>query len=89
MFLVRLVFRITKCITDYSACGSDICGELQRLAIVPFEKKSSDSNPEPEHKPCLGSLIFTIRVQIEGLDEIVSEFVPPRINRHRRSSCEI
>lgn len=44
--------------SDFSACSSDISGELQRLANIPDPgpNPSPKSEPEPEPEPCAGFL---------------------------------
>lgn len=48
---------LSHAFSDFSACSSDISGELQRLASLPPSEdvaKNESSDPEPE--PCLGFL---------------------------------
>ncbi|XP_052202625.1 U-box domain-containing protein 4 [Diospyros lotus] len=47
---------LSQAFSDFSACSSDISGELQRLACVPSSENVSDPNPEPEAEPCTGFL---------------------------------
>ncbi|KAI8524973.1 hypothetical protein RHMOL_Rhmol13G0191200 [Rhododendron molle] len=52
---------LSQTFSDYSACSSDISGELQRLATIPNPENESDLYPEqpesePEPEPCLGFL---------------------------------
>lgn len=53
-------FELSQAFSDFSACSSDISGELQRLASLPSPEKepkgreSEVAAPEPE--PCLGFL---------------------------------
>lgn len=52
--------QLSQAFSDFSACSSDISGELQRLASVPpsdlalTQNPNSNSRPEPE--PCVGFL---------------------------------
>ncbi|KAL8103231.1 uncharacterized protein LOC141677827 [Apium graveolens] len=48
----------SKAFSDYSACSSDISGELQRLATLPAPKSPALTDPtrEPEPEPCQGFL---------------------------------
>ncbi|KAL8268097.1 hypothetical protein R6Q59_001895 [Mikania micrantha] len=53
---------ISQVFSDFSACSSDISGELQRLACLPEESNEIDRNQdqkpelEQEQEPCLGFL---------------------------------
>lgn len=47
---------LSQAFSEYSACSSDISGELQRLATIPISEIKSDPNPEPEIEPCTGFL---------------------------------
>uniref|UniRef100_A0A5B6ZC80 Putative U-box domain-containing protein 4 n=1 Tax=Davidia involucrata TaxID=16924 RepID=A0A5B6ZC80_DAVIN len=47
---------LSQAFSDFSACSSDISGELQRLASIPTSENASDPNPEPEPEPCVGFL---------------------------------
>ncbi|KHN32958.1 U-box domain-containing protein 4 [Glycine soja] len=51
---------LSQAFSDFSACSSDISGELQRLATLPSPKKSDVSGdneaPELEIEPCMGFL---------------------------------
>ncbi|XP_065852831.1 U-box domain-containing protein 4 [Euphorbia lathyris] len=51
---------ISQAFSDFSACSSDISGELQRLACVPDLENNSRNegheSGEPEPEPCLGFL---------------------------------
>ncbi|XP_057498623.1 U-box domain-containing protein 4-like [Actinidia eriantha] len=47
---------LSQAFSEYSACSSDISGELQRLAGIPASEDRSDPNPEPEAEPCTGFL---------------------------------
>ncbi|KAK4434840.1 protein spotted leaf 11 [Sesamum alatum] len=49
---------ISRAFSDFSACSSDISGELQRLATVPDSDPgpSPGSSPEVEPEPCSGFL---------------------------------
>ncbi|OMO64718.1 Armadillo [Corchorus olitorius] len=55
---------ISQAFSDFSACSSDISGELQRLASLPSpenglnseNKSSNGGEPEPEPEPCEGFL---------------------------------
>ncbi|TKY72242.1 U-box domain-containing protein 4 [Spatholobus suberectus] len=50
---------LSQAFSDFSACSSDISGELQRLATLPSPQKSDFSGeaaPEPEAEPCAGFL---------------------------------
>ncbi|KAK4386746.1 protein spotted leaf 11 [Sesamum angolense] len=47
---------ISRAFTDFSACSSDISGELQRLATVPDSGPSPGPSPEVEQEPCSGFL---------------------------------
>uniref|UniRef100_A0A5B6ZB63 Putative U-box domain-containing protein 4 n=1 Tax=Davidia involucrata TaxID=16924 RepID=A0A5B6ZB63_DAVIN len=49
---------LSQAFSDFSACSSDISGELQRLATLPTSENASDPNPnpEPEPEPCQGFL---------------------------------
>ncbi|CAN4114643.1 unnamed protein product [Withania somnifera] len=44
---------LSQAFSDFSACSSDISGELQRLASVP---QNPNTRPEPEPEPCVGFL---------------------------------
>ncbi|EPS73780.1 hypothetical protein M569_00975 [Genlisea aurea] len=52
------ILEVSRAFSDFSACSSDISGELQRLASLPDPDpalgESSESKPEPE--PCSGFL---------------------------------
>ncbi|KAH0713989.1 hypothetical protein KY290_009009 [Solanum tuberosum] len=52
--------QLSQAFSDFSACSSDISGELQRLASVPVSDpvltQNPNSKPEPEPEPCLGFL---------------------------------
>ncbi|CAN4126971.1 unnamed protein product [Withania somnifera] len=45
---------LSQAFSDFSACSSDISGELQRLASTPQNLTRPDPEPEPE--PCVGFL---------------------------------
>lgn len=53
---------ISHAFSDFSACSSDISGELQRLASLPSPEHTpkhdgcESAEPEPEPEPCLGFL---------------------------------
>ncbi|KAK4259117.1 hypothetical protein QN277_005484 [Acacia crassicarpa] len=52
---------LSQAFSDFSACSSDISGELQRLASLPLPENvlkgdASGANKEPEPEPCLGFL---------------------------------
>nr|GMD42456.1 U-box domain-containing protein 4-like [Ipomoea batatas] len=50
---------ISQTFSDFSACSSDISGELQRLASLPTAAdpvESQNPNSEPEPEPCQGFL---------------------------------
>ncbi|GMP75774.1 hypothetical protein CsSME_00032744 [Camellia sinensis var. sinensis] len=47
---------LSQAFSEYSACSSDISGELQRLATIPISEIKPDPNPEPEIEPCTGFL---------------------------------
>ncbi|KAL0321081.1 UNVERIFIED_CONTAM: protein spotted leaf 11 [Sesamum radiatum] len=47
---------ISRAFTDFSACSSDISGELQRLATVPDPGPSPAPSLEVESEPCSGFL---------------------------------
>lgn len=47
---------ISQAFSDFSACSSDISGELQRLACLPVTDPVPNPNPEPEPEPCQGFL---------------------------------
>ncbi|XP_059663421.1 U-box domain-containing protein 4 [Cornus florida] len=47
---------ISQAFSDFSACSSDISGELQRLASVPALENGPDPKPENEPEPCQGFL---------------------------------
>ncbi|XP_057428723.1 U-box domain-containing protein 4 [Lotus japonicus] len=51
---------LSQAFSDFSACSSDISGELQRLATLPspeyFPDAAGDENPQPEPEPCMGFL---------------------------------
>ncbi|KAA8519175.1 hypothetical protein F0562_013431 [Nyssa sinensis] len=49
-------FELSQAFSDFSACSSDISGELQRLATLPTSENASDPNTEPEPEPCTGFL---------------------------------
>lgn len=47
---------LSQAFSDFSACSSDISGELQRLATVP-DSENNDPNPDPNlDEPCPGFL---------------------------------
>lgn len=52
--------QLSQAFSDFSACSSDISGELQRLASVPPSDLALTQNPnaqtQPEPEPCLGFL---------------------------------
>ena len=55
------LLELSQALSDFSACSSDISGELQRLATVsssqpPPAAPHVDGQPQPEHEPCLGFL---------------------------------
>nr|XP_016505233.1 PREDICTED: U-box domain-containing protein 4-like [Nicotiana tabacum] len=48
---------LSQAFSDFSACSSDISGELQRLASVPVSDQGNpNSKHEPEPEPCFGFL---------------------------------
>ncbi|XP_047318729.1 U-box domain-containing protein 4-like [Impatiens glandulifera] len=47
---------LSHAFSDFSACSSDISGELQRLATIPSSENPSDPNPDVETEPCTGFL---------------------------------
>ncbi|KAK9267291.1 hypothetical protein L1049_009714 [Liquidambar formosana] len=50
---------LSQAFSDFSACSSDISGELQRLASIPASEgveKGENSDPQPEPEPCMGFL---------------------------------
>lgn len=50
---------LSQAFSDFSACSSDISGELQRLACLPSPenaRKSEETAEDPEPEPCLGFL---------------------------------
>lgn len=50
---------LSQAFSDFSACSSDISGELQRLATLPSPQKSDadgEEAPELEPEPCMGFL---------------------------------
>nr|GME11805.1 U-box domain-containing protein 4-like [Ipomoea batatas] len=51
---------ISQALSDFSACSSDISGELQRLATIPasypVENRDPNTEPDPEPEPCHGFL---------------------------------
>ncbi|GAV59894.1 Arm domain-containing protein [Cephalotus follicularis] len=47
---------ISQAFSDFSACSSDISGELQRLASLPSPEKPGNPTPEVEPEPCNGFL---------------------------------
>lgn len=49
---------MSRAFSDFSACSSDISGELERLANIPSPNESpiKDSRPEIEPEPCYGFL---------------------------------
>ncbi|KAK4373644.1 hypothetical protein RND71_009028 [Anisodus tanguticus] len=49
---------LSRSFSDFSACSSDISGELERLANVPVSDPARSSEPEPETEPepCIGFL---------------------------------
>ncbi|CAK9181344.1 unnamed protein product [Ilex paraguariensis] len=50
-------FDLSQAFSDFSACSSDISGELQRLATLPnAENQDPNPNSEPEPEPCYGFL---------------------------------
>ncbi|XP_051129132.1 U-box domain-containing protein 4-like isoform X1 [Andrographis paniculata] len=50
------VLDISHAFSDFSACSSDISGELHRLATVPDPGLSKGPSSEPEPEPCSGFL---------------------------------
>nr|KYP62669.1 U-box domain-containing protein 2 [Cajanus cajan] len=49
---------LSQAFSDFSACSSDISGELQRLATLPSPQKSDaggEEAPELEPEPCMGT----------------------------------
>ncbi|CAI9783974.1 unnamed protein product [Fraxinus pennsylvanica] len=49
-------FDISQAFSDFSACSSDISGELQRLASLPDPGPGQRPTQEPEPEPCSGFL---------------------------------
>ncbi|CAA3019045.1 U-box domain-containing 4-like [Olea europaea subsp. europaea] len=49
-------FDISQAFSDFSACSSDISGELQRLASLPDPGPGQRPMQEPEPEPCSGFL---------------------------------
>ncbi|KAK4371558.1 hypothetical protein RND71_011033 [Anisodus tanguticus] len=47
---------LSRSFSDFSACSSDISGELERLAHIPISDPGRTSEPEPEPEPCVGFL---------------------------------
>lgn len=47
---------ISRAFSDFSACSSDISGELQRLASLPDPCLNHHTSSEPEPEPCSGFL---------------------------------
>ncbi|KAK7348369.1 hypothetical protein VNO80_22922 [Phaseolus coccineus] len=52
------LLELSQALSDFSACSSDISGELQRLATLSSSQPAADGDrePEPEPEPCLGFL---------------------------------
>ncbi|RDX66982.1 U-box domain-containing protein 4, partial [Mucuna pruriens] len=50
------LLELSQALSDFSACSSDISGELQRLATVSEPEPAADVDREPEPEPCLGFL---------------------------------
>ncbi|XP_061339835.1 U-box domain-containing protein 4-like [Gastrolobium bilobum] len=55
------LLELSQAFSDFSACSSDISGELQRLATLPSSENNHaaadvDKQPEPEPEPCVGFL---------------------------------
>ncbi|XP_062013619.1 U-box domain-containing protein 2 [Rosa rugosa] len=48
--------QLSQAFSDFSACSSDISGELQRLASLPSPENAPRSELEPEPEPCEGFL---------------------------------
>ncbi|CAH9112071.1 unnamed protein product [Cuscuta epithymum] len=71
---------ISHAFSDFSACSSDISGELQRLATAdPVESPNLDTQPEPEPEPCLGFLQRET-FSTEIIDNISPEDLHPTVN---------
>ncbi|KAE9591519.1 hypothetical protein Lal_00039145 [Lupinus albus] len=47
---------LSHAFSDFSACSSDISGELQKLACFPSPEYVNKSEPKPEPEPCMGFL---------------------------------
>ncbi|KAK7412723.1 hypothetical protein VNO78_04300 [Psophocarpus tetragonolobus] len=47
---------LSQAFSDFSACSSDISGELQRLATLPSPQKNDASSENAEIEPCMGFL---------------------------------
>ncbi|EEF34143.1 U-box domain-containing protein 4 [Ricinus communis] len=66
---------ISQAFSDFSACSSDISGELQRLACLPSPenapKAENSESAEPEPEPCLGFL------QRENFSTEIMESISP------------
>ncbi|VFQ84832.1 unnamed protein product [Cuscuta campestris] len=73
---------ISQAFSDFSACSSDISGELQRLATadpVASPSPSTSAQPEPEPEPCLGFLQRET-FSTEIIENISPEDLLPTVN---------
>ncbi|TKY45880.1 U-box domain-containing protein 4 [Spatholobus suberectus] len=74
------LLELSQALSDFSACSSDISGELQRLATVssPEPAADVDREPEPEPEPCLGFLQRE-SFSTEIIDSISPEDLQPTV----------
>ncbi|RAL52767.1 hypothetical protein DM860_007535 [Cuscuta australis] len=73
---------ISQAFSDFSACSSDISGELQRLATadpVASPSPNTSAQPEPEPEPCLGFLQRET-FSTEIIENISPEDLLPTVN---------
>ncbi|KAL3627339.1 hypothetical protein CASFOL_028702 [Castilleja foliolosa] len=65
------ILEISTAFSDFSACSSDISGELQRLANLPDPGPNERTSSEPEPEPCSGFL------QRESFSTEIIEIISP------------
>lgn len=69
------VVDVSRCMSDFSACSSDISGEIQRLSSLPDPRSNSESEPE---LPCSG-ILNSKSFSTEIIESISPEDIQPTV----------
>ncbi|XP_075495176.1 uncharacterized protein LOC142532691 [Primulina tabacum] len=75
---INEILDVSQAFSDFSACSSDISGELQRLATLPDPGPNSDMEFKPELEPCSGFLQRET-FSTEIIDSISPEDLQPTV----------